>query len=206
MSEGMRSLGRMIASLRGTVLEALGSTLVVDVQGVGYAVAVTPDHALSVRTGEQVLLHTTMVVREDDMSLFGFPDRQRLAVFDLLRGVTGVGPKSAMGVLAALAPEEVAAAVANDDDAVFRRVSGIGPKTAKLIVVSLTGKLIAVRSSAPKPVARGTDVLVALVGLGYQERAAQSALDDVLAARPEERQTAVLLRAALAALGPQAVR
>lgn len=206
MSEGMRSLGRMIASLRGTVLEALGSTLVVDVQGVGYAVAVTPDHALSVRTGEQVLLHTTMVVREDDMSLFGFPDRQRLAVFDLLRGVTGVGPKSAMGVLAALAPEEVAAAVANDDDAVFRRVSGIGPKTAKLIVVSLTGKLIAVRSSAPKPVARGADVLVALVGLGYQERAAQSALDDVLAARPEERQTAVLLRAALAALGPQAVR
>ncbi len=206
MSEGMRSLGRMIASLRGTVLEALGSTLVVDVQGVGYAVAVTPDHALSVRTGEQVLLHTTMVVREDDMSLFGFPDRQRLAVFDLLRGVTGVGPKSAMGVLAALAPEEVAAAVANDDDAVFRRVSGIGPKTAKLIIVSLTGKLIAVRSSAPKPVARGTDVLVALVGLGYQERAAQSALDDVLAARPEERQTAVLLRAALAALGPQAVR
>ena len=206
MSEGMRSLGRMIASLRGTVLEALGSTLVVDVQGVGYAVAVTPDHALSVRTGEQVLLHTTMVVREDDMSLFGFPDRQRLAVFDLLRGVTGVGPKSAIGVLAALAPEEVAAAVANDDDAVFRRVSGIGPKTAKLIVVSLTGKLIAVRSSAPKPVARGADVLVALVGLGYQERAAQSALDDVLAARPEERQTAVLLRAALAALGPQAVR
>ena len=197
----------MIASLRGTVLEAVGTTLVVDVHGVGYAVAVTPDHALSVRTGEEVLLHTAMVVREDDMSLFGFPDRERLAVFDLLRGVTGVGPKSAMGVLAALAPDEIAAAVANDDDAVFRRVSGIGPKTAKLIVVSLTGKLIAVPSAAtPKPAVRGADVLVALVGLGYQERAAQSALDDVLSARPDERQTAVLLRAALALLGPQAVR
>jgi len=189
------------------VLEAVGTTLVVDVHGVGYAVAVTPDHALSVRTGEEVLLHTAMVVREDDMSLFGFPDRERLAVFDLLRGVTGVGPKSAMGVLAALAPDEIAAAVANDDDAVFRRVSGIGPKTAKLIVVSLTGKLIAVPSAAtPKPAVRGADVLVALVGLGYQERAAQSALDDVLSARPDERQTAVLLRAALALLGPQAVR
>jgi Holliday junction DNA helicase RuvA len=196
----------MIASLRGTVLEALGTTLVVDVHGVGYAVTVTPDHALSVRSGEEVLVHTAMVVREDDMSLFGFPDRERLEVFDLLRGVTGVGPKSAMGVLAALAPEEIAAAVSNDDDAVFRRVSGIGPKTAKLIVVSLTGKLIAVRTSAPRPAARGADVLVALVGLGYQERAAQAVLDEVLAARPDERQTAVLLRAALSALGPQTVR
>ena len=198
----------MIASLRGTVLQAAGTTLVVEVGGVGYAVAVTPDHALSVRQGEQVLLHTAMVVREDDMSLFGFPDRERLQVFDLLRGVTGVGPKSAMGVLGALAPEEIAAAVANDDDAVFRRVSGIGPKTAKLIVVSLTGKLIAVPTSAglPKAAARGADVLVALVGLGYQERAAQAALDGVLAERPDEVQTAVLLRAALAVLGPQAVR
>lgn len=200
------SLVGMIASLRGTVLEALGTTLVVDVHGVGYAVTVTPDHALSVRSGEEVLVHTAMVVREDDMSLFGFPDRERLEVFDLLRGVTGVGPKSAMGVLAALAPEEIAAAVSNDDDAVFRRVSGIGPKTAKLIVVSLTGKLIAVRTSAPRPAARGADVLVALVGLGYQERAAQAVLDEVLAARPDERQTAVLLRAALSALGPQTVR
>lgn len=196
----------MIASLRGTVVEALGSTLIVDVQGVGYAVAVTPEHALSVRIGEAVLLHTAMIVREDDMSLFGFQDRDRLAVFDLLRGVTGVGPKSAMGVLAALTPEEIAAAVANDQDAVFRRVSGIGPKTAKLIVVSLAGKLIAVRASAPKPAARGADVLVALVGLGYQERAAQAALDQVLADQPDERQTALLLRAALRVLGPQAVR
>ena len=198
----------MIASLRGTVLEAVGTTLVVEVAGVGYAVAVTPDHALSVRHGELVLLHTTMVVREDDVSLFGFPDRERLEVFDLLRGVTGVGPKSALGVLGALSPAEIATAVANEDDAAFRKVSGIGPKTAKLIVVSLTGKLIAIRSApvAARPSARGADVLVALVGLGYQERAAQTALDDVLAARPDERQTAVLLRAALALLGPQAVR
>lgn len=202
------SLGRMIASLRGSVLEALGSTLVIDVHGVGYAVTVTPDHAVSVRAGEEVLLHTAMVVREDDMSLFGFPDRERLQVFDLLRGVTGVGPKSAMGVLAALTPDEIASAVTNDEDGVFRRVSGIGPKTAKLIVVSLTGKLIAVRTptATRRPAARGADVLIALVGLGYQERAAQAALDAVLAERPDERQTAVLLRAALSALGPQSVR
>jgi holliday junction DNA helicase RuvA len=198
----------MIASLRGSVLEALGTTLVLDVHGVGYAVTVTPDHALTVRPGEEVLVHTAMVVREDDMSLFGFPDRERLEVFDLLRGVNGVGPKSAMGVLAVLTPEQIASAVANDDDAVFRKVSGIGPKTAKLIVVSLTGKLIAVRTAAPsaRPTSRGADVLIALVGLGYQERAAQVAVDEVLAEQPDERQTAVLLRAALRVLGPQAVR
>lgn len=207
MSGRPSSLDRMIASLRGTVLEATGSRLVVDVHGVGYAVTVTPDHALAVRLGEEVVLHTAMVVREDDMSMFGFPDRDRLQVFDLLRGVTGVGPKSALGVLAALAPEQIASAVAEEDDAVFRRVSGIGPKTAKLIVVSLAGKLTAVRFvAAPVRTTRGADVLVALVGLGYAERAARTALDDVLALRPDERETAVLLRAALGVLGPQAVR
>jgi len=196
----------VIASLRGTVLEAAGSLLVVEVAGVGYAVTVTPEHALSVRHGELVLLHTAMVVREDDISLYGFQSREQLAVFDLLRGVTGVGPKSAMGVLAALSPADIAAAVVADDDAAFRKVSGIGPKTAKLIVVSLAGKLVDIRPSAPVGAARGADVLVALVGLGYAERAAQAALDDVLAERPGERQTAVLLRAALQLLGPQAVR
>jgi Holliday junction DNA helicase RuvA len=196
----------VIASLRGTVLEAAGSLLVVEVAGVGYAVTVTPEHALAVRHGEVVLLHTAMVVREDDISLFGFQTREQLAVFDLLRGVTGVGPKSAMGVLAAMSPAEIATAVSTEDDAAFRRVSGIGPKTAKLIVVSLTGKLLDIRPAAPVAAPRGTDVLVALVGLGYAERAAQAALDDVLAERPDERQTAVLLRAALALLGPQAVR
>ena len=196
----------MIASLRGTVLDAAGSSLVLEVQGVGYAVAVTPEHALAARHGEEVFVHVATVVREDDISLYGFPDRERLAVFDLLRGVTGVGPKSAMGVLAVLSPAEIAAAVANDEDVVFRKVSGIGPKTAKLIVVSLTGKVIAAPATtqARLPATRGADVLVALVGLGYSERAAQAALDDVFATRPEERQTPVLLRAALAALGPAA--
>ena len=206
MSERAPTVVGVIASLRGTVLEAAGSLLVVEVAGVGYAVTVTPEHALSVRHGEVVLLHTAMVVREDDISLFGFQSREQLAVFDLLRGVTGVGPKSAMGVLAALSPADIAAAVVADDDAAFRKVSGIGPKTAKLIVVSLAGKLVDIRPAAPVAATRGADVLVALVGLGYAERAAQAALDDVLAERPGERQTAVLLRAALQLLGPQAVR
>jgi Holliday junction DNA helicase RuvA len=197
----------MIASLRGTVLAVAGTSLVVEVGGVGYAVTVTPEHALAVRHGETVLVHTAFVVREDDQSLFGFPDREQLAVFDLLRGVTGVGPKSAMGVLSTMTPQQIALAVAAEDDGAFRKVSGIGPKTAKLIVVSLAGKLGDVRLTqaavAPES-SRGRDVLVALTGLGYPERAAQAALDEALAALPDERQTPVLLRAALSALGPQA--
>jgi Holliday junction DNA helicase RuvA len=195
----------MISSLRGTVLAALGSSVVVEVGGIGYAVAVTPQLALSLRIGEEVLLHTALVVREDDLSLFGFADVETLRVFDLLRGVTGVGPKSALGVLAAMTPDQVAAAVASEDDAAFRKVSGIGPKTAKLIVVSLAGKLFAPRAvPAVAPVSTvGADVVVALVGLGWPERTAQQTVDEVLRDSSGERSTQVLLRAALSMLGPR---
>ncbi|TPX00735.1 Holliday junction branch migration protein RuvA, partial [Schumannella luteola] len=118
-----------------------------------------------------------------------------------------VGPKSALGVLAQLAPDEIARAVADEDDAPFRRVSGIGPKTAKLITVSLAGKLVApaaVRSGAPV-VARGADVVTALVGLGWPERTAGAAVDELLGELGDTApaDTAALLRLALSRLGPQ---
>ncbi len=197
----------MISSLRGTVLGLSGGSVVVEVGGIGYSVAVTPQHALSLRTGQEVLLHTALVVREDDLSLFGFPDLDALRVFDLLRGVTGVGPKSAMGVLAAMTPDQVASAVAGEDDSAFRKVSGIGPKTAKLIVVSLAGKLLAparpAAAAVPPPAAVGSDVVVALIGLGWPERTAQQTVDEILADASVERTTQALLRAALAVLGPR---
>lgn len=194
----------MISSLRGTVLSVSGVSVVVEVAGIGYAVAVTPQHGLSLRLGETVLLHTALIVREDDLSLFGFADLDALRVFDLLRGVTGVGPKSALGVLGAMTPDQVAMAVSAEDDAAFRKVSGIGPKTAKLIVVSLAGKLVAPRhAAAAAPRTVGSDVVVALVGLGWPERTAQQTVDDVLRESSGERSTQVLLRAALAQLGPR---
>ena len=200
----------MIASVRGTVLAAVGTSVVVEVGGVGLAVQVTPKHALSLRVGAEARLHTALVVREDDLSLFGFADAEELAVFDLLRGVTGVGPKSAMGVLAALTPTEVANAVAAEDDAAFRKVSGIGPKTAKLIVLSLAGKLLATspsRAAAVGATSVRDDVAVALVGLGWPERVAMQAVEDAVAVASDADREAVpaLLRLALASLGPQAV-
>lgn len=198
----------MISSVRGTVLSALGSTAVIEVGGVGLSITVTPAHALTLRVGSEAMLRTALVVREDDLSLYGFETAEELDVFDLLRGVSGVGPKSAMGVLGTLTPHEIATAVSSENDAAFRAVSGIGPKTAKLIVVSLTGKLIATvpagspsTSSARTTVAE--DVTIALVGLGWPERVAAHAVDQVLADAVDSDRASVpaLLRQALAALG-----
>lgn len=199
----------MIASVRGTVLAATGTTAIIEVGGVGLAVQVTPQHALALRVGSEATVRTALIVREDDLSLYGFTDADELAVFDLLRGVSGVGPKSAMGVLAVLAPAEIAHAVAVEDDAAFRKVSGIGPKTAKLIVVSLAGKLQAVATPRTATPGRASsvseDVAIALVGLGWPERVAQQAVEDALAAASDADRASVpaLLRLALAALGPQ---
>jgi Holliday junction DNA helicase RuvA len=201
----------MISSVRGTVLGVAGTSAVIEVGGVGLSVTVTPQHALTLRVGSEATVRTALIVREDDLSLFGFVDSDELAVFDLLRGVTGVGPKSAMGVLAAMTPGQIAAAVANEDDAAFRKVSGIGPKTAKLIVVSLAGKMqIAPTSSARVPIAKAAvseNVLVALVGLGWSERVAAQAVEDALGGASADDAATVgsLLRLALANLGPQQV-
>ena len=199
----------MIASVRGQVLAVSGTSAVIEVGGVGLAVQITPQHALTLRVGHETSVHTALIVREDDLSLFGFGSRAELEVFDLLRGVSGVGPKSALGVLATLTPDDIARAVAAEDDAPFRKVSGIGPKTAKLIAVSLQGKLLA--PAAASGVSAGStsgsiaqNVVTALVGLGWNERAAAAAVDDAMAeATDAERETvAALLRLSLARLGP----
>lgn len=202
----------MISSLRGTTLSVAGALAVVEVGGVGYAVQITPAHALSLRPGEPVFLHTSLVVREDSLSLFGFAEREELEIFELLTGVSGVGPKSAMGVLAVLTPEEIARAVEADDDAAFRKVSGIGPKTAKLIVLQLTGKVVAPAAPRATPAGPGASlgesVLVALVGLGWPERTAAEALETTIAETAESERDSVpaLLRLALGRLGPASQR
>ncbi|GAB3617446.1 Holliday junction branch migration protein RuvA [Okibacterium endophyticum] len=185
----------------------MGGSVVIEVGGIGYQLQVTPEHALALRTGEQAFVHTALIVREDALSLFGFETAEQLQVFDLLTSVTGVGPKSALGVLSALGPGQIAAAVAAEDDAAFRRVSGIGPKTAKLIIVSLAGKLAAhvEAETAPRASAAvGDEVVVALVGLGWSEKVAAQAVVDVVAQTPDAHIAPVqtLLRLALAQLGP----
>jgi holliday junction DNA helicase RuvA len=196
----------VISRLVGTVLAARGQRLVVAVGGVGLAVSVTPQCSLTARDGSEVSLHTHLIVREDELSLYGFETEAELEAFELLLGVSGVGPKSALGVLAHLTPDDLARAVDGEDEKPFKAVSGIGPKTAKLIILQLTGKLAAPRSPAPVAGADArADVLTALTGLGWPERTAVDAIDRAAVAAPEAAgATGTLLRAALAILGPGA--
>ncbi len=200
----------MISSVRGTAVHVDADAVVVEVGGVGLHVAVTPQVARSTHLGDAVLLHTSLIVREDALSLFGFESREELVVFGQLLGVTGVGPKSALGVLATLTVPQIADAVSADDDAPFRRVSGIGPKTAKLIVVQLAGKIAVTRpagaggaDAAPSP-AIPAQVVQALVGLGWSERVAAEAVEMIGADASDADRASVpaLLRLTLSALGP----
>lgn len=197
----------MISSLRGVVLSTGSDSVIIEVGGVGFSVAVPGDVAHTAHVGEALLLHTALIVREDALSLYGFADTQELEVFGLLIGVTGVGPKSALGVLSHLSVDQIAAAVAGEDDAPFRRVSGIGPKTAKLIVVQLAGKLkppVATAAAAAAAPEITQQLIAALIGLGWSEKIASDAAEQSAAdASDAERQSvALLLRRTLATLGP----
>lgn len=200
----------MISSLRGTVLHVDAESLVVEVGGVGLFVSVPPQVARATAEGATIALHTTLIVREDALSLYGFETRSELQVFTQLLGVTGVGPKSALGVLSSLTVAQIADAVSADDDAPFRRVSGIGPKTAKLIVVQLAGKIAAApavgggRTDAASAAAVPAQVVQALVGLGWSERVAVDAVAATAEGAPAADRGSVpaLLRLTLSALGP----
>lgn len=196
----------MISSLRGRVLLVDADAIVVEVGGIGFSVAVSPQVVREAHVGDEVALHTSLIVREDAFSLFGFREREELMVFSQLLGVSGVGPKSAMGVLSSLTVEQIADAVAGEDDAPFRRVSGIGPKTAKLIVVQLAGKLDAART---RPASAGApapgvveQVVSALVALGWSQRLADETVAAVVAPTDAPETVPALLKLALAQLGP----
>ncbi|GAA2890778.1 Holliday junction branch migration protein RuvA [Microbacterium esteraromaticum] len=201
----------MISSLRGTVLHADSTHVVIETGGVGFSVFVPGDVAHTAVVGEQLRLHTSLIVREDALTLFGFSDRDELEIFGQLLSVTGVGPKSALGVLSHLTVDQIAEAVTAEDDAPFRRVSGIGPKTAKLIVVQLAGKVQPRVASAPAgapATATVEQVAAALVGLGWSEKvAAEAAAQSAEDATDAERESVpALLRRTLAAMGPGAKR
>lgn len=195
----------MIASLRGTVLSVRENTCIVDVHGVGYAVNITPTHKHSLTVGSEHTFLTSLIVREDSMTLFGFVNPESLELFELLLSVSGVGPRSALAVLAELSPAEILTAVVNEDDSAFKKVSGVGPKTAKLIIVQLAGKLTAlshseaVAASIPASSAITLSVVQALVGLGWNEKIAKDAVDSLDTALPTAT-TASVLKDALAAL------
>ena len=195
----------MIASLTGTVQSLAQNQCVLDVNGVGYLVSITSRDSLELRQDNKAQLLISMIVREDAMLLFGFLHSEQRDLFDLLRSVNGVGPKTALAILSEVQPVDIATAVATEDDKVFSAISGIGPKTAKLIVVTLTGRLKSKVASGSSEKSKADSqirdsVIMALAGLGISEKDAAAAVDEVSAINPGSSRD-VLLKATLAAIG-----
>jgi Holliday junction DNA helicase RuvA len=179
----------MIAFVRGTVAQAATDSLVVDLGSVGVVVQCTPATALSVRHGEHVELMTTMVVREDGWTLYGFLDPDERTVFEQVQTVSGIGPRIALALLGTLAPDDLRRAVAEDDEATLVRVPGIGRKGAQRLILELKdrigpaiGSARGERGSPSSPSGWQGDVAAGLTSLGWSAREADQA---VLAIDPD---------------------
>ncbi len=183
----------MIAYLKGTILEKGLTYIILENNGVGYKVFVTPE-TLEFKVGDSAALYTYMKVSDDGQALYGLLDFAALQFFELLITVSGVGPKVALAILSAARVDAVRQAIANQDAAVFTRISGIGLKTAEKIIVELKSKVGAFESAGG--VASG-DVFEALIALGYNSREVREALKRLDATLPSQQQ----LKQALQMLG-----
>ncbi len=198
----------MIAFVQGRVETVTLDSAVVDVGGVGLQVLCTPATLASLRTGESARLPTSMVVREDSLTLFGFADDDERTLFELLQTASGVGPKLAQAMLAVHGPDELRRAVAGDDLAALTKVPGIGRKGAQRIVLELKDRIGAASAVPAGPAAPSTpqaaqwrdQVHQALLGLGWSARDAESAVDAVSDQAGDSPDVSVLLRAALRTL------
>jgi Holliday junction DNA helicase RuvA len=203
----------VIASVRGQVTAISPDGAVVEVGGVGMFVHCTPGTLATLRMGEEARLATSLVVREESLTLFGFGGDDERGIFEMLQTASGVGPKVALAMLAVYTPNALRVAVASADVKALTRVPGVGPKGAQRIIVDLKGKLgtpeesvnAALNGQVSVPVWRD-QVHSGLVGLGYSARDADEAiaavtpLADAEAMEGRTPQVAVLLKAALRAL------
>ncbi len=194
----------MISHLKGTVIFSGDKFVILDVAGVGYKIGVTPDalrRSISEK-GKEISLWIHLAVREDSMSMYGFLERQELELFEMLIGISGVGPKSAIGVLSVASVDALKSAIASGDTSYLTKVSGIGKKNAEKIVLELRDKLGGAGGSETTGAGRKeeVDAIEALKSLGYSQREAREGLKDV----PDTvKGTSARLKAALKNLGKQ---
>jgi holliday junction DNA helicase RuvA len=187
----------MISSLEGEVLEKSPTRLVLDVGGVGYELIVPTSVLASLPpVGARTRVHTRLVVREDSLTLYGFEGPEGRALFDLLTGVTGVGPKVAVAFLSALSTDAIRRAVVAGDAAALTVVPGVGKKVAERVVLDLRDKLGG--EGATLAVGPLADVREALVALGLSPTEASEAIAGL---EPDGRSTEELLRDALRKVG-----
>lgn len=197
----------MIATVSGRVQSVRLDSVVIEVGGVGMLAYATPATLAALRVGQEGRLATTLVVREDSLTLFGFADADERDVFETLQTVSGVGPRLALAMLAVHTPDGLRRAVATEDLTALQRVPGIGKKGAQRIVLELADRLGApgsdggvVAPTLPVTDRRG-EVVEALVGLGWTTKAAEDAVAAVAAETVGPEDVAMTLRGALRALG-----
>jgi Holliday junction DNA helicase RuvA len=197
----------VIASVRGVVLSAGLDSAVIEVGGVGLLLHTTAATAAGLRPGTQAALSTTLVVREESLTLYGLADEDERTIFTQVQTVSGVGPRLALAMLAIHAPDGLRAAISSGDLAALVKIPGIGKKGAERIILELRDK-IGAPSGAAAPGARGpvvdkstAQVHDALVGLGWSSRQADDAVETVKSEAGAPLDVSALLRAALRELG-----
>ena len=195
----------MIAFVSGKVAAVTLSSAVLEVGGVGLELMCTPGTLATLRTGHAATLPTSMVVREDSLTLFGFVDDDEKQTFELLQTASGVGPKLAQAMLAVMSPDDLRVAIAGDDPKTLTKVPGIGQKGAQRIILELKDRIgtpTGGRSAAAPTVAAPwrDQVHQGLVGLGWSAKDAEKAVDTVAPEAGDVPDVAALLRAALRTL------
>ncbi len=185
----------MISSLSARIQDILSDSLIVEVGGVGLQVYIPAPLKDRLSIGDNTLLYTHLVVREDALTLYGFESKDARSIYRLLLGVNGVGPRLALAVLSTLSPDEIRGAVLQERLDVFNHVPGIGKKTAQNIIIQLQDKIPAEEGVAPiSMLAEGdVEVVAALSALGYSVIEAQSAIQSIPKDAPEDVETRLRL-------------
>jgi Holliday junction DNA helicase RuvA len=207
----------VISLVRGRVLAIELNHAVIEVGGIGVVVHATPTTLARLRAGEQALLHTTLVVREDSLTLFGFADVDARELFVLLQTATGIGPRLALAALAVLEPDKLRAALAEGNITMLTRVPGIGRKGAERLSLDLRDKVDATSAASMKGAVAATtagkvhdEVVAALLSLGFDVKRAERTVDGILGTGSGNgdgaANTSSVLRAALSVLGSNARR
>jgi len=167
----------MITQLRGTIVEKDPEYCILDVHGVGYRVFVTPETLAHTPEDKELTLWTHLAIRETSQDLYGFLSREDLVFFELLIGISGVGPKSALGILGMADVATLTAAISENDTSYLTKVSGIGAKSAQKIVLELSDKVGKLSSNGS--LKEDADAIDALAAMGYSITEARDALKEV---------------------------
>ena len=169
----------MIAKIKGTIEFLRGNYAVIDVGGVGYKVFLTLHTLGNIAGKTEIELYTHTYVREDTLALYGFLEIDELEMFELLISISGIGPKAAMSILAIANPKTIRTAILNDDESILTRVSGIGKKIAARVILELKNKVADMPEYEKNQISEDTDVLEALVAMGYSISESREAIKNI---------------------------